>query len=102
MSTVSTSFEGSKYTIQFNDKNGELELLRNGYRWEEGHPKYSKMLIHIMYEVSRLRKIVSDISYDFDPDVRLGPPCGPEMLERIKEYERDYNIDLRFVEDISK
>lgn len=101
MSIDKTEFEGGKYTIQLECGTGDLKLLRHGEEWEND-PKYSKMLIHIMYEVSMLRKLLSDISFDFDPDKgQTGPACGPEMLKRIKEYEDQYNIDLRYVEDIN-
>jgi hypothetical protein len=36
------------------------------------------------------RKLLKDISFDFDPEEALGPPCGPEMLSRIKYLETQY------------
>ena len=98
----STSFDGGKYTIQLDNNTGNLKLLRYGEDWAVGNVHYSKMLIGIMYEVSKLRKILSDIQYDFNPDkVELGPKCGPEMIKVIKEYEEHFNVDLRYVEDIN-
>ena len=101
MGIVKTSFENGKYTIQLNEGTGKLKLLRHEEEWEQD-PLYSKMLISIMYEVSALRKLLSDISFDFDPEEKQGPPCGPEMLKRIKEYEEHFNVDLRFVKDINE
>ena len=101
MATDKTDFESGKYSIQLEHGTGKLKLLRHGEDWVDD-PMYSKMLIHIMYEVSRLRKILSDVSYDFDPDTgALGNTCGPEMLKLIREYEDHFGINLNEVEDIN-
>ena len=97
-----TSFEGGKYTLQLNTETGEFEILRHGEEWAKDNVHYSKMLIGIMYEVSKLRKLLSDVSYDFDPDKgELGPKCGPDMLKEIKEYEDQFNVNLNDIEDIN-
>lgn len=86
-------FENGKYTMVLY-KNGTFELLRHGEEWINhdntcGFP--SKMLIGVMYEVLALRKLVNDIQYDFNPDNgELGPKCGPEMLDSIKEHIARY------------
>lgn len=87
--------DGGKYSIVLED-DYNVNLYRHGELWTENAP-HSKMLISIIYEMQELRKLVSDISFDFDPEVRLGPPCGPEMLARIKEYEERFGVDLRYV-----
>lgn len=97
-------FDGGKYTIKLIHNPHSLSLLRHGEAWvDNGDVHYSKMLISIMYEVSMLRKLLSDVAYDFNPDKgELGPRCGPEILKRIKAYEEHFNVDLRYVEDINE
>lgn len=102
MSKDRTSFDRGKYTIELDIQTGKLKLLRYNEDWSFGDVAYSKMLISIMYEVSKLRKLLSDVAYDFDPEKQLGPPCGPEMLQRIKEYEEHFGVDLRYIEDINE
>lgn len=103
---VKTSFDGGKYSIRLDEHTGKLDVLRHDEVWLGEGDNYipgSKMLIGIMYEVSKLRKLLSDVAYDFDPDKgQLSPSCGPEMLAKIKEYEEHFNVDLRYVEDINE
>lgn len=100
------SFENGKYIIELDTNTGSLQVLRHGEPWLGEGDNYiagSKMLIGIMYEVSKLRKILSNIQYDFDPDKgELGPKCSKEILEEIKAYEDQFNVDLRYVEDINE
>lgn len=84
----SVPVENGKYEIVL-EQNYDLNVYRGGELWLF-RPQGSKMLISILYELLELKKLVHDIAYDFDPDERLGPPCGPEMLKRIKEYEEKY------------
>lgn len=86
--------DSGKYSIVLED-DYSVNLYRHGELWTE-NPSHSKMLIAIIYEMQELRKLVSDISFDFDPDISMGPPCGPEMLKRIKEYEERFGVDLRY------
>ena len=88
--------QNNKYAIEFNDESGELTLYRLGEVWEN-FPKYSNMLISIMYELIDARDLLSDIQFDFDPCKRQGPPCGPEMLERIINHAKEYGYDPRYV-----
>lgn len=86
--------ENGKYSIVLED-DYQVNIYRHGELSVE-NPPHSKMMISIIYELQELRKLVSDISFDFDPEERLGPPCGSEMLKRIKEYEERFNVDLRY------
>lgn len=51
--------DGGKYTIQFDEGSGILELYRHDELWDYS-PKYPKMLISIMYELLELRRQVND------------------------------------------
>ena len=57
-------------------------------------PPHPKMLIAIMYELLESRKLLSDISFDFDPEKVLGPPCGPDMVDKIKHHSEKYGFKL--------
>lgn len=84
--------ENGKYSIVL-EENYQVNIYRYGELSVE-NPPHSKMMIAILYEMQELRKLLSDISFDFDPDIRPGPPCGPEMLKRIKEYEERFGVNL--------
>lgn len=85
--------DSGKYEIWL-QMSGELEVYRGGVVWME-NPAGSKMLISMMYELLELRKLVACVSFDFDPDKgELGPRCGPEMLNEIKEYAERFGINL--------
>ena len=91
-----TSFDGGKYTIQLDNNTGKLQVLRHGEPWMGEGDNFvpgSKMLIHIMYEVSKLRKLLSEVETDV---VSVG------LYKKIKEYEEQFNVDLRYVEDINE
>lgn len=106
MSIDKTEFEGGKYTIQLECGTGDLKLLRHGEEWEND-PKYSKMLIHIMYEVSKLRKIVKQSKEllqeaEANPELLQDHDYFRYMMNIFKEYEDQFNIDLKSVEDINE
>lgn len=88
----SVKIENGKYEIVLDDsynvhiyRGGELRVVE---------PPFPKMLISVLYELIESRKLLSDISFDFDPDETLGPPCGPEMLEKIKEHADRFYFKL--------
>jgi len=36
-------------------------------------------------KVAELVELLEYISFDFDPEFALGPPCGPDVLEKINK-----------------
>ena len=50
MAILESYFDGKKYKISFNENTGELKLYRHDELWDS-FPKYSKMLISILYEI---------------------------------------------------
>lgn len=84
--------EGGKYTVIQNE-HGELRVDRGPIRGWLERPDGGKMILALASEVESARKLLSDIMYDFDPEKTLGPPCGPEMLARIKKYMENYYVE---------
>lgn len=54
-----------------------------------------RTLAILLDEIREARRLLAMISYDFDPDKFLGPPCGPKMLNKIKDFEIRFDVDLR-------
>ncbi len=88
----SIKIENGKYEIVL-PKEGMLYIKRGDEVWMT-EVAGSKMLIAMMYELLAARQLLTEISFDFDPDKVLGPLCGPEMLKKIKELAEQYGWKL--------
>lgn len=79
----------------------ELVLAEDGFvvnrydeLWMDFPVPGAKMLIVMMYEIQDARKLLAETSFDFDPEKVLGPACGPEMLQKIKDHAEQYGWKL--------
>lgn len=89
---IKVRIEGGKYTV-VQDVAGRLSVLRYNEPWmnDPGIPG-SNMLITAACEIEASRRLLWELVNDFDPDKSMGPPCGPEMLEKIQAHFRDRGI----------
>lgn len=81
-----------KYTFVWNQEGG-LSCLRYDEPWLERFEGGSNAVLQLFFAAQQMADLLQDISHDFDPDKTLGPPCGPEMLNRIKTLFESIKVD---------